>query len=194
MLGSELEKQFNIPQQYRSRYDKMFSDFISISDKKPREYNQSDINAYTIILDSFKKGLRRLDVIKLLEQAVDKGFCERHSGEPLPVEETHEPQEKKVRETRIITKRREDNEEKKSIILQLAEEIGALREQVKMLNEAVSDLEISNGKVVKPKIEILAVERFGTYKKSEVDINERIGIAILSHKNKKFLSKKASKK
>jgi hypothetical protein len=138
MLGKELEIQLGIKQQYRSRYDKMFSEYISPATCSPRTYNQNDINAYVIIVDCFKKGLRRIDIIEILEKGVIEGLIVKNQNGNVEIKSQKQEQEK-IKPMRDFSKR---NETTQRSLIALSEDVGSIREYVKILSENIADLEV----------------------------------------------------
>jgi regulator of replication initiation timing len=151
MLGKDLEAQLGIKQQYRSRYDKMFSAYISPATKSPREYSQSDVNAYVIIVDCFAKGLRRRDIVDILEKAVIEGVVTKYTGEPTPEIVTSSPNGQDRPKPQRDFSHRVENSQK--TLISLGQDVGSLREQVKLLSEYITDLEIELKKVRETKKE-----------------------------------------
>lgn len=143
VTGKDIEANFNIPQQYRSRYDKQFANFISHSTETPRTYNDYDIIAYELITKM--RGQSRLviarklaemakaDIIKFYPSTVAKSPDDILNYNPLA--KVAPP------ESGTAPARRERPTKKKNGIsgYSAADEIGKLKERNVILDEQLGD-------------------------------------------------------
>ena len=141
--GKQLEELFDIPQQYRSRYDKQFQNFISPPASSPREYTEFDVLAYQMICQM--KGQSRIIIAKKLAEMAKNDIIKFY---PTPAAKTvdsileYSPldalEKKNGTEPKQIKRSNRHTDAPKSGY-QLAEEIGMLKEKIRFLEEQLED-------------------------------------------------------
>ena len=163
LTGRELEQKFNIPQQYRSRWDAQFSNFISPSVETPRRYNDFDIMAYNIIVEARQQKLSRPIILVKLAHLAQNGQVKFYPSEAIPsieallsnsaslptaqeranVRENQPGADNGIRASRPV--RPHTGRADQPIIDQLtrlAQENGVLQERIRILEETLGDQEL----------------------------------------------------
>lgn len=152
ITGHDLEIKLNIVQQYRSRTDKQYSNFISPASASPRQYTDADVLVYEIVFSAKAQKLNRPDILNKLGQMVKSGLIPFYpdarikSVEDLFVSKsvseipTTSPEGEAVNKVPVIRHRQPASTEKKVSGYELAEKFGELKAKYEFQEEMISDL------------------------------------------------------
>lgn len=136
--GKDLEAHFDIPQQYRSRYDKQFNNFISPDETTPRTYSEFDVLAYELIVKM--KGQSRIVIARKLAEMAKNGvikFYPTNAVKSLEAILNYNPLQANDKKDKPVKREPRKQQPKKSGY-ELADEIGKLRAQNELLKEEFS--------------------------------------------------------
>jgi len=147
--GREVEKMFEIPQQYRSRYDKAYRDFISPCDTTPRTYDEMDILVYQAIRNGHAAGRTRTSIAAELVEMVGKGIVRFYGDDIEKFAQPQQPQKPanadgKTNGKEVAKPARRERPKSLAnldVIVDLSKQVGELAARNVFLEERISDLE-----------------------------------------------------
>ena len=174
--GREIETMFGIPQQYRSRYDKAYIDFISPCDTTPRTYTENDVTVYQAIRDGHKQGRTRTAIAVLLVEMISKGTIVFHGADIEKYLQPQQPQQQPAEEQvssekgngKIAPKKFAKREPRSlanlDTIVELSSKVGELSARNTFLEERISDLEWQIDNLAKVCEELRRSQRKGLFR------------------------------
>jgi hypothetical protein len=143
-IGSDIERELSIPQQYRSRFEKQFSNFISSNSDFPRMYTEQDMLVFRVIVD-YKNQNKRIDrraIIAQLASLVKAGQLTFYPSELVTdINQILEPavSQPAADKPKSVKRQPRQRQERQP---GLAEKVAALNERVVMLQEENSELAV----------------------------------------------------